>query len=151
MLKKVFPATPTPTKENINNWAAPWWLLANPHRWKGQKLATMCYTWPHFLAWSDFQTPTAMISPNIVLPKDCNETTVTIVCHNYHSQCGFNSHPGHPPVLLQQLHTLSPFTAPSAQSPKSALLGEHPPSKPRQEGSSRGSHMGQVRQGVDLT
>ena len=104
----------------------------------------------HVTTRSDFQTPTAMISPKIVLPKDCNETTVTIVCHDYHSQCGFNSHPAHPPVLLQQLHTLSPFTASPSQSAESALLGEHPPSKPRQEGSSRGSHMGQVRQ-ADLT
>ena len=93
------------------------------------------------MASTPFQTPSAMISPKIVLPKDCYETTVTIVCHNHHSQCGFNSHSGQPPVLQQQPHALSP---------KSALLGEHPPSKPRQEGSSRGSHMGQVRQ-ADLT
>ena len=82
-----------------------------------------------------------MITPKIVLPKECYETTVTIVCNDHRSQCGLNSHPGHPPVLQQQPHALSP---------KSALLGEHPPSKPRQEGSSRGSHMGHVRQ-ADLT
>ena len=84
-----------------------------------------------------------MISPSTGLENDCHVTAVTIVCYGHHGQCGLDFHPLHTPVFLC-LHTLPPFSASIAPSAAGALLGEHPPREPRQEGRPSGRHMGQV-------
>ena len=143
-LKKVGLATPTRTKENINNWVAVWWLLTNQASGKGKVwAATMCYTCLHSWPWLAFQTSTAMISLSNGLQKDCYAKAVPVVCCCHHNQCGLNFHSLHTAVLLC-IYTLSPFFASDATSAQGALLGEHPPCKPHEEGRPCGRHMGQV-------
>ena len=146
-LKKVGLATPTPTKENINNWVAVWWLLTNQASGKGKVwAATMCYTRLHSWPWLAFQTSTAMSSLSNGLQKKCCVKAVAVVCCSHHYQCGLNFHSLHAAVFLC-LFSLSPFFATGAPSAKGALLGEHPPCKPREEGRPCGRHVGQVGYG----
>ena len=100
----------------------------------------MSYTC-HSLPWLAFQPPSAMSFPSDGLQKYCYVTAIVCCCH--HNQYGLNFHSFRMAVLLC-LYSLPPFFASDASSSKGALLGEHSPCKPREEGRPCGRHMGQV-------
>ena len=142
------PPPPRPRKISIIEWPCDgYWPT---HRGSGKEwwAATMCYTRPHSKPWLAFQTAAAMIAPRTGLEN--HVTAVTIVCYGHHDQCGLDFHPLHTSVFLWCLHSLPPCLASNASPATGALLGEHPPRQPRQEGRSSGGHMGKVGHEVDL-